>query len=341
MAIYSVPNLSFIDTFINAANTRDAKTQALNDTRLQGIKELLNAGGEVYKNQLRMQAGDNEDAIAKYQWQIEKDPNTLINLRTTARNEVMNESIRKATEDATRSSELQNLWKQSNIDLEAAKYEQQAALLAYEEAKSNNDVAAMKRAELALNRSIANVNRLQNENNALSNKVKQSLGLIYNGEENVLIDEYDATSDIANAEVINALDGEIDLLTKAIATDNVSITKSQKEKNVTEWKRAIEEARKKVEESNLSTEEKNARKSLLADLELKVKNYSKEEKYNGQKTTKPKIIKDKNYYQKQLDGKNLYQLEELGLKFLEEAKNKGATHEKLDKVIKKLQKEGN
>lgn len=328
MAIYSAPNLSFIDTFVNAANIRDAKTQTLNDARLQGIKDLLNAGGEVYKNQLRKQAGDNEDAIAKYQWQIEKDPNTLINLRTTARNEAMNESIRQATEEATRSSELQNAWKQNIIDLDTANYELQNAELVYNQAKGKQDIAAMEQANVARNRAIANYNRLKNENLLLKNKVYSLLGIKDENNYNEELGFNDITGDLEQANIINRLDGELELLRKEITTDNVSITAKSKKENIENWKKKIEKAKQTINNSSLDINEKNIRTNLIADLEKALKNYSKKKSKGGQGTN------IKVNYQNELDKLTTKeQLINKGYEWLRKAKENGATHKYLEAAV--------
>ena len=341
MAIYSSPNLSFIDAFVNAASARDAKTQALNDARMQGVKDLLGAGVAVSKHYLRGKIKPNDvDAIGRYQFEIEGDPSVLIANENAKRTEAMNENIRKATEQATKSSDLQNAMKQNAIDLEGAMYEVRGAELAYNEAKANQDVAAMERANLLRKQTQAIYNRLAKEKESLRLKLMNGLGIATEPTETSVESDNNIDADIEAAKSINELDGSLNLLEKEIDIDNIAISASDKEDKANKWLTKLAEAIKVIEASSLSTKNKNERLVKIAELEKKVNDFAKPESKGGQGVVKKSVVKDKAYYQNMLNGKNIYQLENLGLKFLEEAKNKGATHEKLDKVIKKLQKEG-
>lgn len=338
MAIYSSPNLSFIDTFVNAASAKDARTQAMNDARMQGVKDLLGAGVAVSKHYLRGKIKPNDvDAIGRYQFEIEGDPSVLIANENAKRTEAMNESIKQATEQATKSSELQNAMKQNAIDLESAMYEVRGAELAYNEAKANQDVAAMERADLLRKQTQAIYNRLAKEKESLRLKLMNDLGIATEPTEASVESDNNIDADIEAAKSINELDGSLNLLEKEIGTDNIAISASDKEAKVNEWLAKLADAKKVIEASNLSTENKNNRLVKIAEMEKKVKDFAKPESKGGQSIVKKK---DKAYYQEKLNGKNFYQLKNFGLKFLEEAKNKGATHEKLDKVIRILQKEG-
>lgn len=341
MAIYSSPNLSFIDAFVNAASARDAKTQALNEARMQGVKDLLGAGVEASKHYLRGKIKPNDvDEIGRYQFEIEGDPSVLIANENAKRTEAINENIRKATEQATKSSDLQNAMKQNAIDLEGAMYEVRGAELAYNEAKANQDVAAMERADLLRKQTQAIYNRLAKEKESLRLKLMNGLGIATEPTETSVESDNNIDADIEAAKSINELDGSLNLLEKEIDIDNIAISASDKEAKANEWLTKLAEARKVIEASNLSTKNKNERLVKIAELEKKVNDFAKPESKGGQSVVKKSVVKDKAYYQDKLNGKNIYQLEKLGLKFLEEAKNKGATHEKLDKVIKKLQQEG-
>jgi hypothetical protein len=346
MAIYSSPNLSFIDTFVNAASAKDARTQAMNDARMQGVKDLLGAGVAASKHYLRGKIKPNDvDAIGRYQFEIEGDPSVLIANENAKRTEAMNESIRQATEQATKSSELQNAIKQNAIDLEGAMYEVLGAELAYNEAKANQDVAAMEKADLLRKQTQAIYNRLAKEKESLRLKLMNYFGIATENDFGIATEPTETSvesdnnidADIEAAKSINELDGSLKLLEKEIGKDNIAISESDKEAKANEWLAKLADAKKVIEASNLSTENKNNLLVKIAEMEKKVKDFAKPESKGGQSIVKKK---DKAYYQEKLNGKNIYQLEKLGLKFLEEAKNKGATHEKLDKVIKKLQKEG-
>lgn len=341
MAIYSSPNFSFIDTFVNAASARDAKTQAFNDARMQGVKDLLGAGVTASKHYLRGKIKPNDvDAIGRYQFEIEGDPSVLIANENAKRTEAMNESIKQATEQATKLSELQNAMKQNAIDLEEAKYDLLSAKSAYDEANKSGNPYAISLAGIARNQAQAKYNRLSKENNSLRSMLMNDLGIATEETETSVESDNNVSADIEAAKIINELDGSLNLLEKEIGTDNIAISASDKESTVNEWLVKLADAKKVIEASNLSTENKNNRLLKIAEMEKRVKNFAKPESKGGQGVVKKSVVKDKSYYQSILDGKNRFQLEKLGLKFLEEAKNKGATHDKLDKVIKKLQQEG-
>lgn len=341
MAIYSSPNLSFIDAFVNAASAKDAKTQALNDARMQGVKDLLGAGVAASKHYLRGKIKPNDvDAIGRYQFEIEGDPSVLIANENAKRTEAMNESIRKATEQATKSSELQNAMKQNAIDLEEAKYDLLSAKNAYDEANKSGNPYAISLAEIARNQAQAKYNRLSKENNSLRSMLMNNLGIATESTETSIEIDNNVSADIEAAKRIKKLDSSLNLLEKEIGTDNIAISTNEKKSKVNEWLAKLANAKKVIEASNLSTENKSDRLVKIAEMEKKVKDFAKPENKGGQSVVKKSVVKDKAYYQDKLNGKNFYQLKNLGLKFLEEAKNKGATHEKLDKVIKKLQQEG-
>lgn len=341
MAIYSSPNLSFIDAFVNAASARDAKTQALNEARMQGVKDLLGAGVAASKHYLRGKIKPNDvGAIGSYQFETEGDPSVLIANENAKRTEAMNESIRQATEQATRSSELQNAMKQNAIDLEGAMYEVRGAELAYNEAKANQDVAAMEKADLLRKQTQAIYNRLVKEKESLRLKLMNDLGIATEPTETSVESDNNIDADIEAAKSINELDGSLNLLEKEIGTDNIAISTNEKQSKANEWLAKLADAKKVIEASNLSTENKNNRLVKIAEMEKKVKDFAKPENKGGQSVVKKSVTKDKAYYQDKLNGKNFYQLKDFGLKFLEEAKNKGATHDKLDTVINKLQQEG-
>lgn len=342
MGIYSSPNLSFIDTFVNAAGARDAKTQALNDARMQGVKDLLGAGVAASKHYLRGKIKPNDiDAIGRYQFEIEGDPSVLIANENAKRTEAMNESIRQATEQATKSSELQNAIKQNAIDLESAMYELRDAERAYNEANNNGNETEIDKARLLLERKRATYNRLAKEKEAFRSMLMNGLGIPTESTESteIGVDDgvYDFDADIEAAKRINELDGALNLLEKEIAPDNIAISRSDKESKANEWLTKLAEAKKVVEASNLSTENKNNRLLKIAELEKKVNDFSKPESKGGQGIVKKSIVKDKAYYQDKINGKNIYQLEDLGLEELQAAKKAGATHPSLDDVINRLQ----
>lgn len=62
MAIYTKPNMSFIDTYTNAAKYRDQRTADANKLMMQGVENLVKGGAEAYKWQERK---DLKDKLSK------------------------------------------------------------------------------------------------------------------------------------------------------------------------------------------------------------------------------------------------------------------------------------
>lgn len=65
MSIYTAPSTSFIDTFMNAAKYRDARTEAANKQMMEGVGNLVKGGANAYMWQQRKNILDNKDAIQK------------------------------------------------------------------------------------------------------------------------------------------------------------------------------------------------------------------------------------------------------------------------------------
>ena len=283
-----------------------------------------------------------EEAMGKYKFLWEGDPSTLATYRQGKRNAEQTESIRKATEDASKASTLQQAWKQNGIDLEVARYDVAAAQNAYNEAKANGDENGMRRADVELDRARAKLNRVNRENDILRSKLMDSLGISVEAS-----DELETAGnqggndggngggnlndDLANAESIKTLDGNIDAISSEFDVDNMNIDKKQKLAMVKQGLADVKDAIKQVEDSSLSTEQKNARLTKLRELEKKIRNFGKPASKGGQGT---KATVDD--YQKALDGmSSIGQLVKKGYNWLVAAKNAGATHQYLDTAISK------
>jgi hypothetical protein len=266
---------------------------------------------------------DIEDAMGRYKFLYDADPSVLTNYRQQKRTEKMNADMRKATEAATRESNLQTAWKQNGIDLEVAKYDLAAAKNSYNEAKGAGNTDAMKRAMTDIKRAQAKYDRIVRENDTLRGKMMNSLGISL-GDEQKLDDDIpnangpDYAKELADAEAIKKLDGSLELLDRDIIVDNINVDKKTKLANVQKWLANIEQAKKDVDASPLSTEQKNARTTKLADLEKKVRDYAKPKGKGGQGT---KMTKDD--YQKAIDGKNDLEIAKLGYAYLKAAKAAG------------------
>ena len=345
---------SFIDDAIANAGEYAVYGKALGDKMRAGVQygpdprrpmyggmvenpngaRIAEIDNELAELRAKLDSDDIEDAMGRYKFLYDADPSVLTNYRNQKRTEKMNADMRKATEAATRESNLQTAWKQNGIDLEVAKYDLAAAQNAYNEAKGNSDVSAMNRAITDIKRAQAKYDRIVRENDTLRGKMMNSLGISL-GDEQKLDDDIpnangpDYAKELADADAIKKLDGNLDLLDKDIVVDNISVDKKTKLANVQKWLANIEQAKKDVDASPLSTEQKNARKTKLADLEAKVRAYAKPKGKGGQGT---KITKDD--YQKALDGlMTKGQLVAKGYKWLKAAKDAGATHKYLDAAI--------
>lgn len=53
MSVYTAPSMSFIDTYLNAANHMDDRRDASNKALLEGTANLVKGGAEAYKWQQR------------------------------------------------------------------------------------------------------------------------------------------------------------------------------------------------------------------------------------------------------------------------------------------------
>lgn len=298
---------------------------------------------EISDIENRLKNWSVEEAMGKYKFLWEGDPSTLASYKQNMRSAEQTENIRKATEEASKASTIQQAWKQNGIDLEVARYDVAAAKNAYAEAKANNDEVGMRRANTDLERAQAKLNRVNRENEMLRGKVMDSLGITLdsmetledagNGEGNSREGSGNLNDDIAQAEVMKTLDTDISLLDKKFDTDNIPIDKKSKAKYVKDGLAEVEEARKAVNGSDLSKDQKRERLEKLADLEKKIRNYAKPASKGGQETNK-----DKAYYQGELDNMtSIGQLVKQGYRWLQDAKKAGATHKYLEDAIKKAQ----
>lgn len=299
-----------------------------------------------------------EEAMGKYKFLWEGDPSTLASYRQNKRNAEQTESIRKATEDASKASTLQQAWKQNGIDLEVARYDVAAAKNAYNEAKANADENGMRRASVDLERAQAKLNRVTRENDMLRSKLMDSLGITVEASDELETvgnkseneggngggneggnkggneggnESGNLNDDLANAETIKILDDNIDAISSQFDVDNMNIDKKQKRDMVKQGLADVKDAEKQVKNSSLSRDQKNNRLDKLRELEKKIRNFAKPVNKGGQGT---KLTLDD--YQKALDGMtSIGQLVKKGYNWLVAAKNAGATHQYLDTAISK------
>lgn len=276
---------------------------------------------------------DEEAEIGRYKFLYDSDPSTLMSYRQNKRTAELTDKMRKATEAASKESNLQTAWKQNGIDREVARYDLGAAKTAFDEAEKAGDTAAMERALNELGRAQAKYNRVNRESDVLRNKLMGSLGVAERDEEKLdetAFDDSPYRGRIASTDAVKQLDGKLNLLDKKISVDNVAVDKQTKLANVRTWLSDIETAKKEIESSSLSTEQKNERIGKLADMEAKVRSYAKPKPNGGQPT---KTTKED--YQKALDsiGSNYSRLVDKGYQWLVNARKSGATHPRLNDAI--------
>lgn len=65
MAIYTKPNMSFIDTYTNAAKYRDQRTADANKLMMQGVENLVKGGVEGFKWQERKDVLRKRDDLVR------------------------------------------------------------------------------------------------------------------------------------------------------------------------------------------------------------------------------------------------------------------------------------
>lgn len=298
------------------------------------IEEINREIGEL---EAQLASYDMDEEIGSYRFLYENDPSYLSNYRQRKSTEQMNAEMRKATEEANKASTLQSAWKQNAIDLEVAKYDLLVAQHALDEANGLGDSEAVNRADTELNRAKAKYNRVSNENKTLKAQMMNLLGVTEDDgteledEATKLLDSLgqnhsggngkpEGNKNVAEAETIEILNGELARLEMSITTDNIPISKTDKQNKITEWNNQLSELKTKFENSNLSIKQKQDRKSKILELEKKVRDYAKPGSKGGQNEI---VVKDKAYYEKLTAGKNPVQLSKLGYSVLMAAKKAG------------------
>ncbi len=72
MPVYTAPNMSFLDSYVNAAKYRDERTDKKNQQLMEGVTNLVKGGAEAYKWQERKDILSKKDELMK-QLQEKKD----------------------------------------------------------------------------------------------------------------------------------------------------------------------------------------------------------------------------------------------------------------------------
>lgn len=79
MGIYTAPNMSFLDTYMNAAKEADSKRQANSKMMLEGIGNLAKGGVDAYKWQQRKNDIDKMNKLQEEYDQLIAERNSILN----------------------------------------------------------------------------------------------------------------------------------------------------------------------------------------------------------------------------------------------------------------------
>lgn len=257
-----------------------------------------------------------EEDMGKYKFLYEGDPSTLTSYKQNMRNAAQTEKIRKATEDATKASNLQSQWKQNGIDMELANYDLASAQNEYKTAQGNNDAAAMQNALLKMKQANAKKNRLSRENEILRSKLFKDINV---GETKDETDYSSYEQGIAGTDDISKLQRAVSATNKSITVDNVSIPKQKKAQFVAEKTKELDEQEAAIKNSPLSEDNKTKLLAIVEESRQALKNYNKSVVKGGQPTKPTKTDYDKKIL---LNGqlRNRTALVALGEKYLKAAK---------------------
>lgn len=70
MPIYTAPNMSFLDSYVNAAKYRDERTDRKNQQLMEGVTNLVKGGAEAYKWQERKDILDKAGELDRREKEI-------------------------------------------------------------------------------------------------------------------------------------------------------------------------------------------------------------------------------------------------------------------------------
>lgn len=70
MPVYTAPNMSFLDSYVNAAKYRDERTDKRNQQMMEGVTNLVKGGAEAYKWQQRKNILGKADELDRREKEI-------------------------------------------------------------------------------------------------------------------------------------------------------------------------------------------------------------------------------------------------------------------------------
>lgn len=248
------------------------------DARSARIAELENELAEIRKQRASL---DTEAEMGKYKFQYESDPSTYTTLMQNRRTAAQTEKIRKATEDATKLSNLQSQWKQNGIDMEVNKFDLASAQNEFNTAKGNNDKTGMETALLRIKQAQAKENRLKRENDILRTKLFKDLD-VKDIKDTTDYSAYE--NNIAGADDVTKLLGDVEATKKSITVDNVRIPKTQKAKFVTDMTKKLDGLESAIKSSPLNAGAKEKQLAEIEESRKALKGYGKPEGKGGQGT---------------------------------------------------------
>lgn len=246
------------------------------DARSARIAELEARLAEIAKER---KAFDMEAEMGKYKFQYDADPSTYMGYKQNLRTAEQTEKIRKATEDATKMSNLQSQWKQNGIDMEVANYDLAAAQNEFNVAKGNNDAAGMQSALLKVKQAQAKKNRLTKENDILRSKLFKDLN-VTDVKDDTDYSEYE--KGIAGADDVTKLQSAVEATKKSIAVDNVNINKKDKAKFITDKTAELDAQEAQIKQSPLNEANKQKLLAIVEESRKALKDYGKPSGKGGQ-----------------------------------------------------------
>ena len=280
-----------------------------------------------------------EEEIGKYKFLYDNDASTLMSYKQNLRNAEQTEKIRKATEDATKAANAQSMWKNNAIELEAAKYDLASAKDAYNSAKAAGSEDGMRKAVIDIQRNMAKINRLENEQKTVRAKFAKELGITDKAEAEAedlsgVQTGIDLEGDISRVNNIKTLKGESTRLGRDYENPGYAISKEERN---TKYQKGVAEVQKfedDVKNSDLDEATKQELLSGIDELKRKVEKWKPGSKAPG----KPNVIMTKEDYEKALKGLNKTQILAKGVAYLSAAKKAGVPG--LDQYIKEAQAKG-
>lgn len=319
--------MGYFDSILQGATpaTRDIMNagygnyrQGANSARDARIAELE---AELASIREQRKAFDDEAEMGKYKFLYDADPSAYTNYRQNMRSAEQTEKIRKATEDATKASELKSALNRNTLELENALIDQQAADAALERVQEGSDTAAIEQAKFAKKRADTAVNRLQRERKELSDQMARRLGIsvsdVETDEKKVVKNDEpkpagsysgeDAVYKERNDEVTK-INGNLDRIPGNFAINpKKAVEPGTKAPKVNEALKNLASWREWVKASDLGPNEKEKLYTRIDDAEQTVKKYMDEQ---PEKLTPEQV---KAAYQKEVDGKNPTQVKALGI----------------------------